>query len=235
MATAQLDVNSLLGAPSDQFQTVNDQASANSLNAQGWQLAPGGYTQIGTEGQGQWLMKRKGINQGDVVKNLLSQYVNSYNEGKAANESRYADILKGFSQREADANSLLAGMGDTAKLNLNRQYDQAGSSAAQSAIGRGLTNSSAALNMQRGIEADRARSLMAIDEGLRKQALDYRTSLSGDRLNFMAQRNDQYPGLDQIGQLAQYLSGNNTSPTASPGTSATAGTGTGTFSRTGSG
>lgn len=233
MAAAQLDVNSLLGAPSDQFQTVNDQASANSLNAQGWALHS--YTPIGTDGQGQWVMKRQGINSGDVVKNLLGQYVNSYNEGKAANESRYADILKGFTQREADANSLLAGMGDTAKLNLNRQYDQAGSSAAQSAIGRGLTNSSAALNMQRGIEADRARSLMAIDEGLRKQALDYRTSLSGDRLNFMAQRNDQYPGLDQIGQLAQYLSSPTLTPGASGGTTATASTAGGTVGRLGSG
>jgi hypothetical protein len=233
MATAPLSVNSLLGAPSDQFQTVNDQASANSLNAQGWALHS--YTPVGTEGQGQWVMKRQGINSGAVVNNLLNQYVNSYNEGKAANESRYADILKGYQQREADANTLLAGMGDTAKLQLNQRYDQAGSSAAQSAIGRGLTNSSAAINMQRGLELQRNQSLMAIDEGLRKQALDYRTSLAGDRLAFMGARNDQYPGLDQIGQLAQYLSNPSLTPAAPGVTTATANTTGGTVGRLGSG
>lgn len=229
---ALLDRNTLLGGLGTQYQTVNDQASANSLNAQGYQVAS--YTPIGNDGQGQWLMSRTGPSQGNALSALLDQYIGSYNEGKAANETRYADILKGYQDRETDANALLAGMGDRAKRDTNQRYDQAGSSAAQMAVGRGLTNSSVAANMLRGIEMDRNRALMDIDEGLRRQALDYRTSLSGDRLQFMASRNDQYPTLDNIGQLVMALTGGNNQITQ-PGAPATTATGGLNFGRLGSG
>ena len=137
-----------------------------------------------------------------TLQNLLGEYVSSYNTGRAVNEQRYADILSGYRDRYSGSLSLLEGMGDTQKAALNQQYDKLSASTNQDAISRGLGNTTVRDSLKRGVEADRAVSQNALAEQVRKQKLDYQTALSGDTLKFMTDRNDSYPTLDQIGNIA---------------------------------
>lgn len=144
-----LTMQNVLGSVGPQYTTVNDQGSANALNAQGYQVAS--YTPSGTEGGGTWLMQRMGPNAGDITKTLLGQYIDAYNFGPQQ----------------------IAGLGATAAQDINEAAARQSASMQQSAMSRGLTNNSAIASLARGVEADRVRSQIALTDSLRRQALDY--------------------------------------------------------------
>lgn len=194
MLTAQ----NLLGSVGPQYKTVNDQGSANALNAQGYQVAS--YTPSGTEGGGTWLMQRMGLNSGDITGKLIGGYLDQYNQAPQpvvfdAKMFDPAEIYKTGESTSRDINDAAARQ--AAKLQ-------------QSAVSRGLTNNSAIVSLARGVEADRIRSQVALSDSLRRQALDYQ--LKGLDYQFMAQdqnlRTANYRAtlMDKIGDLALGLS-----------------------------
>jgi len=150
-----LDINSLLGPGSigANYKTVNSQAEANALNAQGYQLAPGGVTEK-ADGSGTWTLYQMGPSATKITRGLLGNYVDAYN----------------------NADSEFAALGMSASRDINEGAQKTSASLTQSAMSRGLSNNSAIMSLQRGVEVDRARSQVALNDSLRRQALDYKNS-----------------------------------------------------------
>lgn len=197
-----------------QYQTVTNQGAANALNAQGARLIS--YTPGAREGEGTWLMGFPGQSQAGVQANLLNYAIGQYNEGKAAEQKQYADVM-----------STIDTLGGTQREILKRQYEAAQGQVAQGIAGRNLQNSSIAANMQRGVNQDYAFAQMALEDQLQRQRLDY-----------MASRNISYPSLDYLGALAlQSAQMSPASPTSasSPQATPNATAVTKSFSRLGSG
>lgn len=135
--------------------------------------------------------------------NLTDSYQKSYDEAKKANEARYSEILQGYRNRQQQATKLIAGMGNTEYARINREYADMGGQATQSAIGRGLGNTTVLDSLQRGVQADRQTALNAAQEGVRRNLLNITTGLSGDTLQFMERRNDTYPDINQLIALSK--------------------------------
>ncbi len=137
-----------------------------------------------------------------LLQQLYNEFGQAYNEGRAANESRYAQILEGYGDRHQAASDKLQGLGDAARNDLNRRYQNLATNVDQNLASRGLYNSTIAGTMQRGITDQQDRAMNQLNEGLRREQIGYDTALSGDTLAFMERRNDTYPDLNQMANLA---------------------------------
>lgn len=138
----------------------------------------------------------------DDLQALLSQYQQSYNQARQANESRYSQILQGYDDRYSRGMANLEGLGQTEALDINRRYTQMGASEQQGLVGRGLGNTTVANSVARGVESDRTRQLGALNERVRAQRLGLDAGLSQDKLAFMERRTDAYPDANLLAQLA---------------------------------
>jgi len=166
--------------PNDFYtKTVTSQAEANALNARGAQQV--GYTPSADgKADGSYLMRIQGKDPALLQQQLLGLMIQERDQGAAAQEKQYADIM-------ANVNSL----GATQSEALKRQYQQLGANTQQDMQSRGLINSTLAINADRGVQADYAFAQQALNDQLTRQRLDY-----------MAARNISIPSLDQIGALA---------------------------------
>jgi hypothetical protein len=119
---AQLDINSLIGpsAMGPNYKTATSQGEANALNAQGYQLVPGGTTER-ADGSGTWTMYQMGPSPTKITNSLLGRYVDMYNAVPGDMAS-----LGASQSREIDENAA-----------------RMAAAANQSATSRGLTNNSA--------------------------------------------------------------------------------------------
>jgi hypothetical protein len=185
MAAAQLDINSLIGpsAMGPNYKTATSQGEANALNAQGYQLVPGGTTER-ADGSGTWTMYQMGPSPTKITNSLLGRYVDMYNAVPGDMAS-----LGASQSREIDENAA-----------------RMAAAANQSATSRGLTNNSALFSIQRGVELDRARTQVALNDSLKRQALDYQStyldkigdlSLALSQLNQNTQQPGQYVAPEQ--------------------------------------
>lgn len=139
------------------------------------------------------------------LKQLLSEWKSSYQEAKKANEDRYAEILKGFRQNTVD----VLGQNDTqsasAKEDAQRAYDRFAADAIQSGIGRGLNNSTVRDSLERGVESDRQRAIRGIENDRITRMTQLMNQLKNQELNFMERREDTYPSMEMMAQLAQKI------------------------------
>lgn len=180
MPTKPLTYADLFTAPPGamNYQIATNLGAANALNAQGYKKIT--YTPGATDGEGTWLMGMEGATPGSVQANLLNYAMGQYNEGRAAQERQYADVM-----------STIDTLGGTQREQIARQYAAMGGQMQQNAISRGLDNSSVLMNMQRGLASDQAFAQAALQEQLQRQRLDY-----------MASRTIDMPSLDYLGALA---------------------------------
>ncbi len=184
---------------------------------------------------------------------IASSYQQQYNTARAANETRYNDILskydaaigkyqtdaagvlQGYQDRYNTGIAALTGLGDTARSDANRQFNQLGARTTQSAISRGLGNTTVRDALGRGVEQERQVALGRINEAVRTQTAGIQSQLSGEqlaasqrfndttynlhkgKLDFMERRQDEYPNMQQLLALSQGLGGAGAGGTSNSG------------------
>lgn len=141
------------------------------------------------------------------AKGLAGDYQKAFDEAKAANESRYQEVLSGYKTRESGAAELMTGLGDQERSNLLRQYGELGASTRQGLRARGLEGTTIPMAAELGLAREQSQAVGSLEERLRREKLGYTTGLSGDTLGFMERREDEYPDYAQLERLA-YAKGN---------------------------
>lgn len=138
---------------------------------------------------------------------LLGQLFNKTNaawdQAKAANESRYQDILGQYQDRYSRNMGALGQLSNQELQDANMRYDQNRDRSDQSAISRGLHNTTVTDSLRRGVEQDRSAELRRINDAKTMRQIGLDTGLSKDKLEFMERRTDAYPDLGMMVQLAE--------------------------------
>ncbi len=107
----------------------------------------------------------------------------AYGGQLATAQNSYADILKGYQDRQTALSANLESYGQNQLTDANRYYDQQSAQATQSARSRGLSNSTISDSLQAGVNAQRDYALRGINSSLSDQRLQLGAQLSGDTLN----------------------------------------------------
>lgn len=133
---------------------------------------------------------------------LMDEYQKAYDEARAANEARYADILKGYQGRYGSVMGMFEGMGDQARRDIRRDYTNLMGAGQQDLVSRGLTGTTILPTMRMGYEREMQGALGRHEEQLRRERLGYEAGLSADTLGFMERRTDTYPDYAMMANLA---------------------------------
>ena len=136
---------------------------------------------------------------------LKAEYQTAYDEAKAVNLKRYEEILGGYDTRYTEAISGLEGLGDIAKKDVRTSYARSTAAGAQNLISSGLHSTTIAPAMYQQSARQETDALARVNEALRRERLGYQTSLSGQRLDFMERREDEYPSENLYVQLMNQL------------------------------
>jgi hypothetical protein len=137
-----------------------------------------------------------------LLMDYYNQLQNQYMQAKQANETRYGDINTGYSERYADAMGTLGQFSDQDKADVNKRFDQNLAKSDQSAISRGLYNTTVTDSLRRGVEDDRGAELRRVNDAKLQRQLGYQTGLSKEQLDFQERRNDTYPDQGLMAQVA---------------------------------
>lgn len=144
---------------------------------------------------------------------IAPAYRNAYNSALAMNQQNYNNILAGYQQvmgqqmtaADAIANGYtqlgaeiqqgLAGSDTAARQEVEDQYQAASGKATQSAIQRGLGNTTITNSLQRGVEADKAKRLNEIRNQMQQLMVKYKSEMDGMSLKTRELANQQYSAL----------------------------------------
>jgi hypothetical protein len=110
----------------------------------------------------------------------------------------------------------LEGLGTQEKADISEYWKGKEAEGNQALVDKGMTNTSISTNLPQGYGRAMQGDLSRVNERLQQQRLGYQTGLSqdilsaqerlrGNRLGFIERREDQYPDLNQMMQLAQGL------------------------------
>lgn len=180
---------------------------------------PPGFNPDPIEGAGGGLIPGGGggLTNPGLIAALLEDYQRANREGREANESRYNDLINFLNQRYQRGIDNLAGAGEQALSDVDRDYERMAAGADQDLINRGLRNSTVRASVQRGHQDDRQANRRRVQEDVRKERLQTDAVLSGDVLSAMERRTDEYPDQNLITQLTLALGGAGYYPTAGGG------------------
>jgi len=131
----------------------------------------------------------------------IKEYEAKEAEAKAANEARYKEILGGYDQLIADVPSMLAGLGDQEKRDLQDYYKRTGSAAMSSLINSGLYGSTVAPTIQMQNTRRLSDAMARVNDRLNQQKVGYLTNLTQGKLGVMERRDDEYPSAADFLQL----------------------------------
>ena len=98
---------------------------------------------------------------------LPEQYFREQSRKRRIYESRFGDILSGFGERK----KLLEGMGETAKQDIERQFQGQSTQANQDLVSRGLTGTTVAPTVQAGITRAKTQEQGRLAEQLRREQI----------------------------------------------------------------
>lgn len=140
----------------------------------------------------------------DITK-LLGQYEQSQQDAKAANEQRYQDILKGYQDRVGRMMGYADRFQQTGQENIQRGLQKAMASNQQSAMSRGLGNTTVVDSLQRGAQQDAAYQERQLADQINLFKAQQDAAASGDLLQFQERRTDSYPDQGLMTQLLMAL------------------------------
>lgn len=114
-----------------------------------------------------------------------SEYDRAYNEAKAANEARYAEILGDYDSML----SMTERLGDQAKVDIGNTYRKMYASGTQSLVNAGMANSTIMPSLARQTTTEQNNALASLNEMLRREKL----GILQQKTNFKERREDAYP------------------------------------------
>ena len=142
---------------------------------------------------------------GTIYGQLLNQFQTAQDEAKAANQKRYDQVLAEQDALKTRTLGGLEGLGNSARAGIKADYAGLGSRLGQDLVSRGLANTTVGAQQQLGVAEKQNTAIQALEEQLRRERLGYDVNLTGDKLGFIERRDDTYPDMGQLAQLAQGL------------------------------
>lgn len=135
---------------------------------------------------------------------LMDQYQTAYDEAKAANETRYQDILSGYDTMYSDTEKAIAGYGETARRKMAENQAKADAKVSQSLINSGLHTSTIAPAAKLQSAKSYADEIAALEESIAMTKSDKLNSVKTQKLTTMENRTDTYPDTNMyLGLLEQ--------------------------------
>ena len=110
----------------------------------------------------------------------------------------FGQLTQGYQDRYKRGMSMLEGMGNQERRDINTNYDNLGAQTHDYGVGRGLSGTTVMPGLQRGVARGRSDALGRLDETLRQQQIGLDTQLSGDYLGAMGAANAF--DINQMGQ-----------------------------------
>jgi hypothetical protein len=107
---------------------------------------------------------------------------NTQREALQAAQAQREALATQYGQREQELTRYLEGMGTAERGNLSRQRDAILAQQQQDLLNRGMTSTTAYDSAVRGTNQAYNQDLSGLEERLQRQAMDYRTMLSGETL-----------------------------------------------------
>jgi hypothetical protein len=150
-----------------------------------------------------------------AITDPVTQYQTDYAAARAANESRYQDIL-GQSEAAYTRNmGYLDKYGQQQSADINQRYSDLGASAVQDLTSRGLGNTTVTATTATGIANQASAEQRRLAEDVAQQKLAADTSLTQAKLGVMERKTDAYPDLNTYLQMSEYLNPTTTTKLAS--------------------
>ena len=167
-----------------------------------------------------------------MADSVLGAYASAFAAANAANEARYSSILSGYGDRENyyskatkevrtgydDVLKRQERIGDSQRIDLQDQYARNLAQTKASMFNRGLGASTLYDSAQRGVNADLARSKIALEDSLAREYADVaqkrlgfleranvfgRSAIKKDKLDFMERKQELGPQAGLYAQLAE--------------------------------
>ena len=138
-----------------------------------------------------------------TVDELVERFQTQYDEAKASNEARYADILSQYQTMYDTTMGRLEGLGTTQIADATRRWDAAGTKVGQDMVSRGLSGTTILPTMALGVERDKSADIARITDELEQKKIGIGTGLKSAQLGFMERREDPYPNMSDVFTLAQ--------------------------------
>lgn len=150
------------------------------------------------------------------VDDLLNQMETARTDALAANEDRYNQILGGYNDRSTALQGMYGDLQDQAtgllqqsRSDLGERYDQVQANTDMELQRRGLGNTTALVNANRGVAESESRDMARLDEAYLGQQLNQGNAAAAafgqysmDPLQFMAQRQDVGPSMADVANLS---------------------------------
>ena len=137
-----------------------------------------------------------------TINELIEQFQTSYDEARAANIERYDEIVGQYEQLYGRQMEGLEGYGERARAGIEERWEHAATTGQQEMVNRGLTGTTIAPTMQMGYERGRGAELARLDESINQAMLGADVGLTESMLGFMERREDPYPDMSALGDLA---------------------------------
>lgn len=137
---------------------------------------------------------------------LANDYSSKYNEARAANLARYGEGKTGWTDLRSRVMGYLDNLSNQGANDIEDQYTSLDRKKMLELNARGLGNSTNLTSSMTATAGEKSRALANLNDMLMRERAGYDTQSTGNLLNFIERRQDTYPDLNQMIQLAQ-LSG----------------------------
>ena len=134
---------------------------------------------------------------------------------RVANEERYVNMLTEGRNRQEGIMGLIGQQGQSQTAEINRLFNNRLGTIQQDLVSRGLA---ADPSLVMASDRERQRALLELQDRLLTQRIGTQERLSGDVLGLMERRNDAYPDIGPLLQMAQQYNQAGQSSQALPGT-----------------
>ncbi|HPP02270.1 MAG TPA: hypothetical protein PLX83_16930 [bacterium] len=148
------------------------------------------------EKQGKWI---------PLSQDLISKFKADWEDVKARNEQRYADILAGYEKLYGETENRLSGLGLQQAKDIDTSFQRAAAKAKQDLTSRGLVNTTILPSVMTGYEKERVAAQNRLAEDLTRERLGYLTDITKQKLDFMERKNETYPNLEYYTIMLQNL------------------------------
>jgi len=137
------------------------------------------------------------------IAELLNQQQKAFDESRAANESRYAEILVGYTERQAQYASTVRQAYETGAAKVSAEFAANQAKAQQSAAGRGLGSLTGAVGQIANADQPYVQQGMAAryDQMSKLGTIQHEV----ERSQFKEDRTDQYPDVQLYANVLQKL------------------------------
>lgn len=136
---------------------------------------------------------------------LMDEQKKAFEEAKAANESRYQDILGGYNKSKEDAIGTIQAMGAQERADIEQNAKNRYAQVQQDTTSRGLTGTTILPTLQAGVNRDSLAEQGRLADRMRSLQVNTQMSTDRDRLGFMERREDVYPDMSSyMNLMSQY-------------------------------